>query len=170
MPNLEKDIQIDPNALDVEWMRQPEIYLKYAEESAKAQSEADRAKDKLEVVEAEVDAEVRMQYSDTKKPTETQIAGIVLTNQRVILAKESLIQAKERASLLSSAVKAFDQRKNALENLVRLWAGSYFAGPSVPRELSKEFLEKSVGDRATSISKERMKDVTMPPPKSRRTK
>jgi hypothetical protein len=48
--------------------------------------------------------------------------------------------------MAQAAVNAFEQRKSALENLVRLFGQSYFAGPKMPRDLhwEKEEKEKSV--------------------------
>ena len=45
---------------------------------------------------------------------------------------------------------AIDQKKSALENLVKLHGQMYFAGPSIPRDLDKEWekreKEKRVSD------------------------
>jgi hypothetical protein len=42
----------------------------------------------------------------------------------------------------STVVRAIDQKKTALENLVKLLGASYFAGPKAPRDLTQERLEE----------------------------
>ena len=57
--NYEEDLIIDPEQLDVEWMNQPRLYMMYAARLADVDSDKARAKEKLDVIKAEVDAEIR---------------------------------------------------------------------------------------------------------------
>ena len=132
--DFSSEIQIDPDALDIEWLMQPQVFLKYAELCVNAEMKYDRAKEKLEFVRASLDSEIRSNpiafTGVDKKPTEAQINSIILKSDDY-KQKLSLFNSRKRDfKLLSAAVKAFEQRKSALENLVKLHGQSYFASPN----------------------------------------
>ena len=147
--NYNKDLKIEADALDVEWVRQPELFMRYSEHCARSRTECDKAKEQLDVVRAEADLEIRSKYE--KKPSEAQIANEVLLHPKVRGATEAWNQAKHQQDLMLAAVRAFDQRKSALENLVRLAGQGYYAGPQVGAEelktLSQRIAERQQDNR-----------------------
>lgn len=144
----ENELRIDPGALDVEWLEQPQTFFKYSKKLAYAEKERDRLKEKYEVVRAKADNKIRSQYPE-KKPTETAINTMVIQDSDVIEAQKDLIDQEYEVKLLLGAVRAFDQRKAALENLVRLQAQNYFAAPREPRNLTGEY-RKHLEEKRTS--------------------
>ena len=62
-------------------------------------------------------------------------------------ASQELIDTKYKAEMVRAAVSAIEHRKDALENLVRLYGQQYFAGPKVPRDLSAEASLKHAGQK-----------------------
>ena len=137
--NYNGDLQIDHDALDVEWLRQASLFMKYAIEATEARTKLDRAKERLDVVRAELGMIVRNELAKTGgKTTEAVVNSAIIQKSAYQDATEDVIQKKYDMDLLISAVKAFDQRKDALENLVRLQGQQYFAGPSEPRDLGGE--------------------------------
>lgn len=156
--DFKRDVEINPNQLDVEWLRQPFLYQKYAEEAAHARDRRDRAKDALEVVKAQVDGDVRANpvnygFTGDKKPTESAIASAILQSEEYQEANEKYLKAKLECDLIQSAVLSIEQRKSALENLVKLLNSSYFAAPLTPRDLNSEW-NKSLEERKDSQQKE----------------
>lgn len=141
MIDYERDIQIDETALDVEWLQQPHLMLRYSQHAVEMRKKLDLAKEKLDLVRAELDSEIRKdpEKFGIAKLTESAIQAAILQNPRYIEANRELIDAKYEADIARSAVEAFQQRKDALENLVRLFGMQYFAGPSVPRDLHEEW-------------------------------
>ena len=111
---FEKDLQIDKDNLHHEWLGQPVLFARYADMAAEAREVMERAKQKLEVTRSEIDTEVR------KSPALFQSA------------QEEVNQARLNFNILSNAVTAFEQRKYALENLVRLFLANYWAKPAEP--------------------------------------
>lgn len=143
--NYLKDIKIDESALDVEWLNQPALMMKYSIHAANSREAYDRAKDALDFVKAELDMKIRTSpkiYGINDRVTEGAIFSVIQRAQQYIDAMEDLNAAKYEYEVAKGAVVAFEQRKSALENLVRLYGSQYFAGPSVPRDLSKETLLK----------------------------
>jgi hypothetical protein len=142
--NYEKDVTIDEEGLDTEWLSQPRLMLTYGNHAAEKRKEVDIAKEKLDVVKAELDRKIRMEPSffGLSKLTETVIQNTIIVQTKYTEASENYIEAKYELDMAMAAVRAIDQKKQALENLVKLHGQQYFAGPKVPRDLSQEWLDK----------------------------
>lgn len=148
MSGYDDDLKIDHDALDVECLRQPELFMRYARLSADASAEADRAKQKLEVVAAELDAEIRLKLQATEtKFREADVESRVITDKRHRDVYSDYIDKKHDAEILAGAVKAFQQRKDMITELIRLGSMSYYATPSVPRDLSEEVRKRILATR-----------------------
>jgi hypothetical protein len=142
--NYDRDVQIDPSALDVEWLDQAQTFMRYARHAEETRRDVDWAKERLEVKKAELDKAVR---SDPDKYGIARISEGAILNTIMLDAEykdlsDKFIEAKYEAGMAQAAVRAMDQRKTALENLVRLHASSYFAGPRVPRDLVDEHQQR----------------------------
>jgi len=138
--DYQSDLHIDPDSLDLEWLRQPQIFMEYAEKASNARADLDRAKENLDVVKAELDRDIRRNPGvfNLEKITEPVVASTIILQREYSEAMEGFVNSKHECDMLMNAVKAFDQRKVALENLVRLHGQQYFAGPREPRDLSRE--------------------------------
>lgn len=139
--NYEKDTAIDDSALDVEWLQQASLTFKYCQMEAEARKAVDDTKSRLDIVKAELDKEIRNNPEKFGLPkiTESAIKSAILVNENHINAKDEYSQAQYELNMAQAAVRAIYAKKDALENLVRLHGQQYFAGPSVPRDLSKEW-------------------------------
>ena len=138
--NYEDDIRIDETALDVEWLEQPRLMLKYARYAAECKKRLDLAKEHLDLISAQIDRDIRTNPSnyDLVKPTDTSIKALILLEEDYQDAFKKLTNAKFEVDLAMNAVFAFNARKDALQNLVVLHGQRYFAGPKVPRDLTWE--------------------------------
>lgn len=136
----ESDAHIDESALDVEWLEQPSLMMKYAEYAADCREEMERARDKVELVKARLDRDIRADPDkyDINKPTESVVQSTIIVQQEYQDAQDEYLSAKKEHDLARYACTAIEQRKSALENLVKLHGQSYFAGPSAPRDISQE--------------------------------
>lgn len=139
--NYDRDITINQDALDIEWLQQPRLMMKYGRYLAEAELELANAKQALDIKKAELDKNIRMypEEYDIEKVTETAISNAILGNKGYKAAVDECNQCQYEYTMAKNAVKAFEHKKDALENLVRLFGQQYFAGPSVPRDLSKEY-------------------------------
>ena len=150
--NYAEELKIDPEMLDVEWLKQPQLFMKYCEESARMQMELSRAKENLNVTRAEVYASIMKAIPEGgKKPTEAAIESQILLHDDYKKASDEFKDKVFEADVIQAAVRAFEQRKTALENLVKLHAANYFSSPSAPRELRKEMGEIESKGIATRI-------------------
>lgn len=138
--NVDRDLHIDESALDVEWLQQPRLFMKYASAASDKRRAADKAKEQLELVKANLDSFIRKDPAeyDIAKVTEATVANAILKEDEYKDAMSDYIDAKHEYELTQAAVRAMDQRKTALEDLVRLHGQQYFAGPREPRDLPEE--------------------------------
>ena len=80
---------------------------------------------------------------DKEKPNAGDIEAYYRNHDRHKKAKEQMIVLQYEVNMAESAKNEFSfSRKAALENLVILHGQQYFAGPKVPRDLSKEYQKK----------------------------
>ena len=139
--DYEKDTSIDEQGLDVEWLKQPRLMARYGKHAAQCKLDMDHAKEDLDVVKAQLDRDIRA-FPDNyglSKLTETIVSNTIIIQPEYKDASDQFLNAKYEYDMAMAAVRAVDQKKTALENLVRLHGQQYFAGPSVPRDLSKEW-------------------------------
>lgn len=141
--NYEQDVSIDETALDVEWLQQANLMYKYVRYHAETKKAMDEAKERLDFVKAKLEMDIRANPEDygLSKVTESAIASTILLQPEYQEASKKYIEAKYENDVATAAVRAIDQKKTALENLVKLLSVSYFAGPSAPRDLSLKWNE-----------------------------
>lgn len=132
-----KDFQIDPHALDVEWLRQPELYHIYAGKLADAKRNLEELKHEQDRVEAELQIAIRDNPDDYGLPkvTEAVVAAAVKDLPAYQRAQKAVVIAKHIVDLLQADCTALDHKRKALENLVTLHGLDYF---SEPRAYTKE--------------------------------
>lgn len=141
--NYEQDVSIDETSLDVEWLQQSDLMYKYARYQAETKKAMDEAKERLDFIRAKLEMDIRANPESygLSKVTESAIASTILLQPEYQEASKQYIEAKYENDVAAVAVRAIDQKKTALENLVKLLSVSYFAGPSAPRDLSLEWNE-----------------------------
>lgn len=136
--DYENDLAIDPNNLDEECLIQPVLYMRYSEELAMSQKSRDKIKEKWEVTRAQTMLAIRKdpnEYNLSDKPTVDAVNAALTLDVNLEEIAHELNNANYELQILQSAIKAFDQRKKALEQLVSLFVSNYFAGPKQPRDL-----------------------------------
>lgn len=139
--NYEEDVLIDGRSLDLEWLDQPSLMMRYCKISAKAQMDLDAAKEMLDVVRSGLDKAIRTnpEHFELAKITDVVVANTVILQESYTEAYGKYLQLKYESDMAKGAVRAIEQRKDALENLVRLYGQQYFAGPSMPLAINREW-------------------------------
>jgi hypothetical protein len=142
--NYEQDLRIDDASLDLEWLDQASLFMKYAKHLAETRKVLDEAKQELDIVKSEVDKSIREhpERFNIEKVTEGAIQSTILTHKDYQKAYQYMLDSKYEVDMASNAVQAMQIRKEALENMVKLHGQSYFAGPRVPHDLAKLREEK----------------------------
>lgn len=156
--NYEDDIRIDESQLEMEWLEQPTLMFKYAKLVADFRRKFDLAKEELDLVKADLDKEVRTNPDKfgIEKITETVVSNTIIALKKYRDTNEKLLNAKYDLDVAQAAVVSISQRKDALENLVRLHGQQYFAGPKVPHDIAelRESKQKKV-NQSINITRRR---------------
>ena len=143
-----EDLEIDKHALDFEWERQAQLYMKWAEEYADAVLIRDRAKENVDLVRAELYQSIVSKAE--KKPTETAIGNEIIQRSEFVKINKEYFEAKKNAEILAGAKEAMQHKKKALEGRTHLWIAGYNAEPKIPAEAKKESFEKTDKDMKLS--------------------
>lgn len=136
--SYEDDMHIDENALDIELLDHSTLMAKYSRLLAEAKEERDLAKEALDLKRAEIDLDIRDHPQNYKltKVTEAAITNCILMEEEFQTAQKEVHRTNYEVNVLQGIVNAIDHRKSNLEGLVKLHGQNYFAGPSVPHDLS----------------------------------
>jgi hypothetical protein len=146
------DIRIDVDRLEVEWLRQPHLYKKYARLAEDANDLVRKAKQYLDLKRAIADETVREEMKVTgEKITEKVVESKVLQHPIYTKALDRYNRRLHEYNVIKNvALDSIHQKKSALENLVKLGLAEWFAAPIEPRsiqqvkELSMDVMDEKV--------------------------
>jgi hypothetical protein len=113
--------------------------MKYSKELAKLIKEQDLIKEEIDLVKATLDKKIRTdpeKYGITKI-TETVVFNTILADEEYQKVIKKSLEKKFEVKTCQGAVNAIEQRKSMLEALIKLHGQQYFAGPSVPHDLTE---------------------------------
>ena len=130
--NLETDprFPLDKRRLDDQWEEQPGLFMEYALALENALADVDALKADMDRTAAKMNIRVRDRFTrEGIKVTESLVNATVIQEESYLNAHAALQDAQEQASRLKVMVQALNQRKSALESLVRLHGQEYFAVP-----------------------------------------
>ena len=141
--DYERDMQIDPDALDVEWLGQAGLALRYGRHVCELQRQVAQLRERVKTVRSELIRQANdapEECCNKTRPNAADIEAYYRTQERY---KQAVEEAQEAEYELAYAEVAKNEicytRKAALENLVVLHGQQYFAGPKIPRNISKEW-------------------------------
>jgi len=145
--NYEEEMIIDETALDVEWVEQARLSLKYGRHWAECKNELTLAEENIKLVRSELIKEVNEDpegcLGEGIKPTAPVVEAYYRNHKRHKAAKQEWVEAMFEANVAEIAYKEVSwTREAALENLVKLHGQQYFAGPAVPRNLTEEMEQR----------------------------
>ena len=176
--NFREDVLIDPERLDIEWLRQPELVAHYGEALAEAKDETRRAHQRVKLVRSELILKAKrgmaLEECGTKKPSDSVCEAYYRTDPEHVEAVDAFMDAQKEEDALQQAVYAMTGRRSALEHLVRLLISEYFTSPLEAHDIStfsyEDFGKKMSEEKAAAKveTTERMARKTKPR-RSRRT-
>ena len=140
--NYEQDVLINESALDVEWLNQAELGIKYGKALSRIKSIVERLEEQKKIKRSELILKANTDpvgLIGKAKPNAGDIEAYYRCDKDYKALIEELITHREELAFMEIATNEIRYtRKNALENLVKLHGQSYFAGPNVPRDLEAE--------------------------------
>jgi hypothetical protein len=132
--------KLDKHRLDAEWTGQVQEFAQAADQLAEARDAERRAKAKLELTEAEEKLAIRRnpQIYGFEKVTEGTVGELLTVSKKYQAALREHLDAEHAVDVYKVKVDALNQRKSALEDLVRLRLADYFSAPQAPPEASEK--------------------------------
>lgn len=134
--DLENNVtHVDMFRLEWEWFRQPELVRHWAMKEADARRAWTQSKDRLEIVEAEIELDIRLhpkKYNLPDRTTEKMIAATVVINEHRIKANKKVAEAKYALDRTEGVMRGLDHKKKALESNVTLFLRDYWSKPKEP--------------------------------------
>ena len=160
--DYEKDVEIDESALDVEWLNQSKLAVQYGREWAYRVKVRMVAEENVKVVTAKlvkaVNDDPASCLGSRVKATVANVEAYYRNHKDHIKAKQELNDAVYEENIADVIKKEISTtRKAALENLVKLHALNYFAGPNMPRDISYESQQKAAQKKADTGIATRLK-------------
>lgn len=135
---------IDRYNLDTECISLPIAYHEASMQMVEAQKEYDIRKAEMELAEAELDADIRLnpERFNIPKITETVIEKAIVTTKRYQRTQKALLEAKHALDVCRVHVASLEVKKRSLEMLVQLDGRDYFSEPKVPASVREKMEEK----------------------------
>jgi hypothetical protein len=159
--NYEDDMRISESDLDLEWLDQASLAMRYGRLWADAKKDVALAEEQIKIIRSELIHEANDDPVGTcgkDKPNAADIEAYYRNHRKHKKAKEDFIQAQYELDLLEVAKNEICfTRKMALENLVILHGQQYFAGPKVPRDLTLEAQKRAKQKNSNRGVGEKMK-------------
>lgn len=133
--SFEEEIKTNPYNLLEALLEQPQLFYEWSNKASKAGTQTTKAKDRLDVIKADVDLRIRRnpkRYGFPEgKPPESAIKATVLKDKKVKRYTKQYFDRLDTEKTLINAMKSFQQRKNMLESLTTLNIQLHFAEPKV---------------------------------------
>ena len=128
LKHLEAKLIIDEHALDIALREHPDLFYKVASALALAISNRDEAKQNVDEIEAEVDAELRRAAAVSgEKTTEKEVESNKKVDKRVKTANDKFLEEKYTTAKWTALKDAYEQRSYALSKLVDLFLANYYS-------------------------------------------
>ena len=130
--SVKNDIRINVNKLDKDWADLPDLFHSYSEQGDLLDAELKLKKMKLEILEADLDMEIRTspkKFLAGEKVTETQIKSIIRTQQSWRDLNLESLEIEKQRKLISSVCRALEMKRDALKNIQALYLSEFYIAP-----------------------------------------
>jgi hypothetical protein len=144
--DYKRDVKIDFDNLDLEWVDQAELARKYAEHLKGLKGEVRRLEEKKKTVRSELIDKINRdpdKYTGKERPNAADIEAAYRVDKEYKEVVEELLDAQEEAEYGEWVYNEISfTKKKSLEQLVQLYISQYFAGPSIPRNIREEYAKR----------------------------
>lgn len=144
---LKDDIDIDPNSIQTEMLRQPALHAYYAVLASKADYQESVFRLRFETIEAQLSKRVRVELAKRHgKVTEVMVSETVKTQTAYQDAYMELAEAQSVAMISRSALRSIEQRRDMLvqinKDILQEKSSRFGASPTAVRGDIRERADK----------------------------
>lgn len=162
LENIEEVLEIVPDELDQELLKQSSVYGRFAILKAVAMKRKRIAHEKVKTIRSEL---VLKKKKMNDSSTQQLVEAYYRTRPRYKEAKRKLNQAEYIVDMLHGILDALDQKNFSLKDLVKLYFGEYFSGPTTANDILKKYKK-----RRNKLVNEMVRTKLTATTKKRRTK
>ncbi len=157
--SIKQELHINKFKLDEELVNIAMQLQDYGEQHSEAVKRKDKQKLKLEVLEAELQTELRKNWQELgfdKAPTVAQADSFIKTNEKYQKESDKLVDISSEVSYNAATLTALQAKRSALGNLVQLFLTNYWSDQSLSAESVNVLNERmnNSGRRRKSINSE----------------
>lgn len=149
--DLKAVVEIDHNALDIEWIEHPKVFMEVSMELVDEKKKLKKLQMRKDIREADAMKEIKEdpeKFGLKAKPTIPEFKAAVDVHEDVLRARQKIIDQEHEVGMFQACVSALEHKKRGLESLVTLHGQQYFASPKEPRDLDTEYLKDAEKRRA----------------------
>jgi len=151
-----KDVRIDLNNFDKEWLRQADLVLEYGLEEADAGYKVSEAEKALNVAKATA---LRKAFDIVKSPVDRVKLEAEL-DPSYLSALDEYNNTKYEENLNRAAFKAIRRKRISMENYLRGHLNGLWGAPVIPEvETTQEFVRERARDNAKEAETKRRRTV-----------
>jgi hypothetical protein len=138
--NFQNEVSIDKFALDEECSREGTLYWKWAKLQADQGDVVRKLKEKLEVVDAEIEKGVRFDPKayGIDKITESAVSMVITLHPTHREVMDAYIDAKYTYDLYVAACRSLDKKTGGLQDEVRLYLNNYYKDRNFPEQVKQQ--------------------------------
>jgi hypothetical protein len=140
------DMLIDKFNLPGEWERQPQLFTYWAEEAVYAQTVRDQITQQLELLKAQLDSDIRINfaaYGFSAKPTEAAIKAGILQQETYAAKVAELSDATKHMNIMNAAKAGMEHKRRALTSLTELQIAGFYGANTAPPQAKVSSAKKS---------------------------
>ena len=156
---IKNDLKINEFDLKSEFLKQSSLFLTYSEQLAEAKRELAIIHEKIKTKRSQLIYDAKTgsieQFKD-KKPTDKTIEAWYRLQEDYQDLKSEMIKKEYETNVLESIVRAFYQKKVALEELAELDRRNYSAEPK-SKSISSEIIDDKQDEQRKQLRKRRNK-------------
>lgn len=157
--SVRDDLRIDKFNLDLEWLEHPLKVEKYHSILADVTYKRDILKIKLDKKSGEIANDIRMypsEYEIDGSVTDAKVKELIAAHPDVLNLKYELADAEAEVIAANGIRKALADRKDALQDMVKLFLSGYWAKPYIKQEDKEHYLETDTTNKDALNANERM--------------
>ena len=150
--DYDRDLEINKDDLRRECSNQPKRLMKYIKELARRSKEVKYAKEDLDKTRSRLTKEI-IKASD-KKPLVSEIDAYVIEHKDYQQDRNDLADLEYEYDILRGAVDAFRQRKDMIQETIKLLHMSYFSAVEIPSTPDKSGLGEQMKEEAAANTRD----------------
>lgn len=154
-------VDINPDRLDEECITHARRTLDACEDEADAKHELAKAKSRLDVIEAQLQIDIRKDPEKFNLPKDLKEAGIkaaVFLHKDYRTASKDVDDSQHQVHLTTAKVSALTEKRRMIERLVELRQIDYYSEPRPRGKASREYVEEGTKKQTREGIRPRKRD------------